>query len=87
MEVVEVEAVPAARGTSHAAWTMRVAPRGEAGAIDWRFAPLESFVAAAARPQTPARAELRVRALRSKERAGNLNGPAILWWTKKTRPL
>ena len=34
MDAVEMDAVPEARNTSHAAYTVRVAPRGEASAID-----------------------------------------------------
>ena len=63
MEAVEVDAVPEARDTSHAACTGRVAPRGDAGAIDARLccrsAPANASARGAAR-----------RALRSKERAG-----------------
>ena len=60
MEAVEVDAVPEARDTYHAACTERVAPRGEASAVDKR-------VGAAARPPTPARAKL-LRALRAGRR-------------------
>ena len=92
MEAVEVDAVPEARDTYHAACTERVAPRGEASAIDYRFVPLDSFVHPQRARQRQRvkllRAELRVRGLRSKERAGNLNGSRqFYWWKEKIRPL
>ena len=61
MEAVEVDAVPEARDTSHAACTERVAPRGEAGAIDARLccrsAPANASARGAARASSEKQGE------------------------------
>ena len=86
MEAVEVDAVPEARDTSHAACTGRVAPRGDAGAIDARLccrsAPANASARGAARASSEKQGES------GKEPAGNFNGSRrFYWWTGKIRPL
>ena len=82
MEAVEVDAVPEARDTSHAACTERVAPRGDAGAIDARLccrsAPDNASARGAARASSEKQGESGKFYTRTRR---------FYWWTEKIRPL
>ena len=85
MEAVEVDAVPEARDTSHAACTERVAPRGDAGAIDARLCCRSAPDNASARGAARASSEKQGESGKFKRVA---NGSwRFYWWTEKIWPL